>query len=232
MQKTLEERVKILEENLYKCLKINQVLLARVETLEKNLEQLERERNDEIIERKMEKELTHTKFKNFSVTTENDYGGNSPAPPKIQHLATNTVNVEYFGEDFLKDYNVVLSKTDGYEKQSARKNFIAKYNVRFFNCVNFNERMNNPNVEPVFEENSAAQRGDYWAIPISGNTFKVVPNVNSYTENYHVARAMGAVFDSNYINGSYSNIQLERAAEFTNSGQNWILTKKGKLILR
>ena len=134
------------------------------------------------------------------------------------------------GEDFLRDYNIWQSKTDGFEKNNARKDFIAKYKVRYFNCVNFNERMNQPKLPPIFEESSAS--GDYWAIQTAGNIFKVVPNVKSYNDNYHVARAMCEVFDSNFDAGNYSNIQLERAAEFTNSGKNWTLIRKGKLILR
>ena len=134
------------------------------------------------------------------------------------------------GEDFLRDYNIWQSKTDGFEKNNARKDFIAKYKVKYFNCVNFNERMNQPKLPPIFEESSAS--GEYWAIQTAENIFKVVPNVKSYNDNYHVARAMCEVFDSNFDAGNYSNIQLERAAEFTNSGKNWTLIRKGKLILR
>ncbi len=133
-------------------------------------------------------------------------------------------------EDFLRDYNIWQSKTDGFEKNNARKDFIAKYKVRYFNCVNFNERMNQPKLPPIFEESSSS--GDYWAIQTAENIFKVVPNVKSYNDNYHVARAMCEVFNSNFDAGNYSNIQLERAAEFTNSGKNWTLIRKGKLILR
>ena len=192
-------------------------------------------------------EIKPTRFEKFSAQTETTPPSNphivlskkeNPAPPKTVYerrpqKPANTINTPKSfsaGEDFLRDYNIWQSKTDGFEKINARKDFIAKYKVRYFNCVNYNERMNQPKLPPIFEESSAS--GEYWAIQTAGNIFKVVPNVKSYNDNYHVARAMCEVFDSNFDVGNYSNIQLERAAEFTNSGQNWTLVKKGKLILR
>lgn len=193
------------------------------------------------------KEIKPARFEKFSAQTETPPPANShivlrkkenSAPQKTVYgrrpqKAANTINAPInisAGEDFLRDYNIWQSKTDGFEKINARKDFIAKYKVRYFNCVNYNERMNQPKLPPIFEESSAS--GDYWAIQTAGNIFKVVPNVKSYNDNYHVARAMCEVFDSNFNSGNYSNIQLERAAEFTNSGQNWTLIRKGKLILR
>ena len=191
------------------------------------------------------KEIKPAHFEKFSVQTETSPPSNShitlrkkenPAPqnsPRRLQKTANTINTPQnfsTGEDFLRDYNIWQSKTDGFEKINARKDFIAKYKVRYFNCVNYNERMNQPKLPPIFEESPAS--GDYWAIQTAGNIFKVVPNVKSYNDNYHVARAMCEVFDSNFDAGNYSNIQLERAAEFTNSGQNWTLIRKGKLILR
>ena len=193
------------------------------------------------------KEIKPAHFEKFSAQIETSPPSNShitlrkkenPAPPKIVHgqriqKTANTIDTPQnfsTGEDFLRDYNIWQSKTDGFEKINARKDFIAKYKVRYFNCVNYNERMNQPKLPPIFEESPAS--GDYWAIQTAGNIFKVVPNVKSYNDNYHVARAMCEVFDSNFDSGNYSNIQLERAAEFTNSGQNWTLIRKGKLILR
>ena len=190
------------------------------------------------------KEIKPAHFEKFSAQIETSPPSNShitlrkkenPAPQKTvyeQRTPKNSTAPKTFsaGEDFLRDYNIWQSKTDGFEKINARKDFIAKYKVRYFNCVNYNERMNQPKLPPIFEESSAS--GDYWAIQTAGNIFKVVPNVKSYNDNYHVARAMCEVFDSNFDSGNYSNIQLERAAEFTNSGQNWTLIRKGKLILR
>ena len=191
------------------------------------------------------KEIKPAHFEKFSAQIETSPPSNShitlrkkenPAPqnsPRRLQKTANTINTPQnfsTGEDFLRDYNIWQSKTDGFEKINARKDFIAKYKVRYFNCVNYNERMNQPKLPPIFEESPAS--GDYWAIQTAGNIFKVVPNVKSYNDNYHVARAMCEVFDSNFDAGNYSNIQLERAAEFTNSGQNWTLIRKGKLVLR
>lgn len=190
------------------------------------------------------KEIKPARFKEFSAQIETPPPANShitlrkkpmTASPKTVYprKVTNTINTPQnisASEDFLRDYNIWQSKTDGFEKNNARKDFIAKYKVRYFNCVNFNERMNQPKLPPIFEESSAS--GEYWAIQTAENIFKVVPNVKSYNDNYHVARAMCEVFDSNFDAGNYSNIQLERAAEFTNSGKNWTLVRKGKLILR
>ncbi len=131
---------------------------------------------------------------------------------------------------FLKEYNLLLEKT-GYEAKTARDAFIEKYKVRGFTCANFNERINQPTLAPVFESYDKVQHSDYWAIPISGNKFKVVPNVKNYNENYHTARAMGEVFNSNFYSGNYAKIQVEDAAEFIKSGDNWSLCKAGKIYL-
>ena len=134
------------------------------------------------------------------------------------------------GNQFLKEYNLLLEKT-GYEAKTARDAFIEKYKVRGFKCANVDERINQPSLKAIFENAETVQRGDYWAIPISGNKFKVVPNVKNYTENYHTTRAMGEVFNSNFYSGNYAKIQVEDAAEFINSGNSWTLCKAGKIYL-
>ncbi len=250
---TLEDRIKSIEENLKLCF-IDEKILLRVKNLENKITE-----NETLKKRiaDLEKIITSLKLENSALEMRferlaNDF--NKTPPPANPHInlsektmtaspktvytprtqrATNTINTPKnisAGEDFLRDYNIWQSKTDGFEKNNARKDFIAKYKVRYFNCVNYNERMNQPQLPPIFEESSAS--GDYWAIQTAENTFKVVPNVKSYNDNYHVARAMCELFDSNFDAGNYVNIQLERAAEFTNSGQNWTLIRKGKLILR
>ncbi len=252
---TLEDRIKSIEENLKLCF-IDEKILLRVKNLENKIAE------NETLKKRiayLEKIITRLKLENSALEMHferlaNDF--NKTPPPANPHInlsektmtaspktvytprtqrATNTINTPKnisAGEDFLRDYNIWQSKTDGFEKNNARKDFIAKYKVRYFNCVNYNERINQPDLSPIFEENDSAQTSDYWAIPISGNTFKVVPNVKNYNKNYHLARAMGDVFDSNFSGGKYSNIQVEKAAEFTNSGKNWTLIRKGKLILR
>ncbi len=146
-----------------------------------------------------------------------NYPAKTPPPPTLLDKYA----------DFISEFNELNAKEmTGYEKQSARQNFVSKYNVKFFSCVNYNERMNNPNLEPEFAQQSG--KGDYWAYEVEADTFAVVPNVSSYTENLHVARAMGEVFNSNFKDGNYSNIRVVKPAIFKGM---WRLAEKGELVL-
>lgn len=222
----------------------------------KNSYNLERAEHDKFMEDKFARDLSATR-RSFSAETFNERStatlnnnlnfnrGNietAPRPVPVLRQKDNPVsssinminhsNISSSEKNFLQEYNDILSETDGYKKKTAREEFISKYNVRAFNCINFNERMNNPALTAIFEEVSPVRIGDYWAIPVSEKVFKVVPNVKAYNENYHIARAMGEVFNSGFNFSTYSKIYVDMAAEFTNSGQFWRLIKKGKIILR
>lgn len=130
-------------------------------------------------------------------------------------------------KDFIADFNA-LNNFAPNEKRVKRNEFFNKYQIRAFNCKNFNERMNNPALEPQFEIAAQAINGEYWAYEVESNTFAVVPNVKNYNDNYHGARAMVFVFDSNYSGGNYANIRVVKPAIFKGM---WRLGEKGELVL-
>ena len=130
-------------------------------------------------------------------------------------------------KDFIADFNA-LNNFAPNEKRVKRNEFFNKYQIRAFNCKNFNERMNNPALEPQFEIAAQAINGEYWAYEVESNTFAVVPNVKNYNDNYHGARAMVFVFDSNFSGGNYANIRVVKPAIFKGM---WQLGEKGELVL-
>ena len=91
--------------------------------------------------------------------------------------------------------------------------------------------MNRPKVAPKFSEAASIAGGDLWACEVEENIFAVVPNLKTYTENYHAERAFGIVFESNFEGGTYSRLRVERAATFELAGDEWKLKSAGKIIL-
>ena len=151
------------------------------------------------------------------------YGGNQ-ASPSVRNTPPPAQT------SFLDEYNALAGKSSS-ELRNARKDFLDRYRVRAFSCVNFADRMIDPVPPPRFAD---AENGEYWAIPLRENMYAVIPNVNirNYTDNHHSARAMGEVFDSNFrYGGDYRRIRVDKAAVFTCSGNVWTLAQKGKLIL-
>lgn len=141
----------------------------------------------------------------------------APPPPTLLDKCKN----------FIEDFNA-LNNFAPNEKRVKRNEFFNKYQIRAFNCKNFNERMNNPSLEPEFEIAAQAINGEYWAYEVESNTFAVVPNVKNYNDNYHGARAMVFVFDSNFSGGNYANIRVVKPAIFKGM---WRLGEKGELVL-
>lgn len=129
--------------------------------------------------------------------------------------------------DFVNDFNA-LSVKSGFELNEAKKEFMRKYNVRAFTCINFQERMNEPIPPPTFGSPSSGQTADLWAYEFDAGLFAVVPNVKTYTENHHSARAMGEIFRSNFAKGTYSKIRVEKPAVFKGM---WNFEKQGELVL-
>ncbi len=130
-------------------------------------------------------------------------------------------------KDFIADFNA-LNNFAPNERRGKRNEFFNKYQIRAFNCKNYNERMNNPALEPQFEIAAQAINGEYWAYEVESNIFAVVPNVKNYNDNYHGARAMVFVFDSNFSGGNYANIRVVKPAIFKGM---WRLGEKGELVL-
>ena len=155
----------------------------------------------------------------------------SNAPKKIavvEKIAPR--EAESFGEAFVTDFNA-LSKLSGFTARREREKFLRRHKVRAFTCANVEDRMNRPKLAPKFVDASSLSGGDFWASAIDGNTFAVVPNVKTYTENHHAERAFGVVFESNFDGGTYSRLRVERAAVFELASGKWKLKQAGKIVL-
>lgn len=153
---------------------------------------------------------------------------------KISQTAAPAANVP--ARNFTGEYNALADKS-GVELRNARADFFQRYQVKTFSCVNAEARVKSPAPPPEFRDRDG---GDFWAIPsalVSGsaneNTYVVYPNIAiRYTANHHFERALGEVFESNFVSGgTYSKIRVEQFAVFTCSGEGWTLFRKGRLKL-
>ena len=155
----------------------------------------------------------------------------------IQRISTNNQRDQQAPSSndsgLVANFNRLADKKAGYELNQARKEFVSKYNVRAFSCANYEERMNEPIPPPKFLDSESAFSGEYWAVPLKLTQFAVFPNVKAYTNNFHAARAMGEVFNSNFTSGrTYNEIIVDSPAIFEYSGAAWHLKKQGVLQLR
>ena len=149
---------------------------------------------------------------------------------KLSVAETSSQETKSVAESFVADFNA-LSKLSGFSSRQARAKFLSRHKVRGFTCANVTERMNNPALEPKFTETSAAANGDFWASAVDGNTFAVVPNLKTYTENHHAERAFGLIFESNFDGETYSRVRVDSAAIFELVGDDWRLQRRGKIFL-
>ena len=135
-------------------------------------------------------------------------------------------------EPLISDFNN-LKNFSGKDFNEQYRSFIRDHDVKAFSCEDVAGRMNNPNLPPTFSEVPSAKDGDFWAVPAQGNKFSVLPNPRTiYNDNFHVERAMGDVFESNFQPGNtYDKIQVERPAEFERIGRTWRIMGKGHLFL-
>lgn len=153
------------------------------------------------------------------------------APKKISAAKKNSPQeTNSIGESFVNDFNV-LERLSGFSARQAREKFLRRHKIRAFSCANVEERMNRPKLAPKFIESQSLTSGDFWACAVEGDTFAVVPNLKTYTENHHAERAFGLVFESNFEGGTYSRLRVERAAVFELVNDTWKLKQSGKIIL-
>jgi hypothetical protein len=134
---------------------------------------------------------------------------------------------------FLSEYNALQSSKQDKNLEIRQNQFRAKYALKSFKCVNYNERLITPSLIPKYEDEFA---GSFWAVSLDRqySRFYVVPALNIwYTHGRHNAGGMKEAFDSNYQDGKiYDNIRVIEPAIFRQSGTEWTLEKKGELELR
>lgn len=135
------------------------------------------------------------------------------------------------GSSFAKDYNK-LSKSGTIDDKMQREEFISRYNIQGFSCVNAGERVNNLIKEVVFQNVDSVVSGIYWAKSIAGIKYEVVPNPRiTYDETLHYYGGMKEAFISQFNGGTYNNIQVIEPAQFQKLNGKWILLKQGRIQL-
>ena len=223
------------------CLVIKSNAQAQIDKLTKNL----KERNKEISElkeiistldsEKINKIESKLKSLDQKIKLGNDNQSVQPSN-NIVIQKTNNYNssfnkykepsLEEKCSEFINAFNS-LSNINANEAVTAREDFAKKFKLKSFVCANSDMLINNPNLAPIFIEESDG--GYYWAYEIESGTYAVVPNVATYTEDLHSARAMGKVFKSNFDYGkNYSVIKVTKPAIFKGM---WNLETCGRLEL-
>lgn len=132
---------------------------------------------------------------------------------------------------FVEAYNSLMQRAkgmQGMEVKNARTGFISQFGVRAFKCVNFQSRVSHPELPPQFADESPVT-GSFWAIPIQGDRYAVVPNLKTYEAQIHDTGGMKEAFHSNFIPGkTFNSIMVVRPAIFA---AGWTLRELGELRL-
>ena len=133
---------------------------------------------------------------------------------------------------FLSEYNQFTTEgLTGFAMKQAREAMIAKYHIRSFSCRNAADRAYQPTLEPDYQSVDQGSSGDYWALPISGQTnYCVVPNPKiTYEAQIHGSGGMKEAFASNYHGGSFGHIRVSWPAIFSMVNNHWSIVRPGKV---
>ncbi len=146
-----------------------------------------------------------------------------------QRTAASQQNAPAWSE-FVEAYNALAQrKLTGFEARDARNDFGRRFGVRAFSCANFEQRMNRPDLPPVFADEPNIANGEYWAMPCSGGLYVVVPCMKTYEARNHSEGGMKEAFHSNFENGrTYNVITVIKPAIFQ---EGWKILRQGKLQL-
>ena len=172
--------------------------------------------------------------KNFQPIRHADSFKPLTVPPK-KSIAPTNLHTDFSERIFVKNFNrlnELRQRGKTVEFTEMRKDFIRENQVVSFCCENVNERMLDPKSPSIFVEVTPVKDGDFWAVPVEKNKFAVLPNLKSaYDDNYHVERALGEVFDSNFRGVPCERIQVIRPAFFEKNADSWHCLEKGRLFL-
>ncbi len=125
-----------------------------------------------------------------------------------------------------------VAKAKGLDSKTIRENFAERYRVIAFKCVNSEERVNRPELPPVFELSKPVD-SKLWGVPLSDGTLAVFPSpsLRDYESSIHNQGGMKELFNSTpkYMSGNYRRIELIQPAIVTQDLQ--IIKHKGELRL-
>lgn len=145
----------------------------------------------------------------------------APAAPAVPSWETRA-------RKFAAAYNQFLqTKVTGMGARNLKERFLQEYQIVGFSCVNYEDRMSNPDIQPLFQINENQKEAHYWACPLGGNLYAVVPNSREYEMQKHTTVGYGKVFHSNYAGGVYHSITVIQPAIF----RELVLQRPGQLQL-
>lgn len=145
----------------------------------------------------------------------------APAAPAVPSWETRA-------RTFAAAYNRFLqTKVSGMGARNLKERFLQEHQIVGFSCVNYADRMSNPDIQPLFQINENQKEAHYWACPLGGNLYAVVPNSREYEMQKHTTVGYGEVFRSNYAGGVYHSIKVIQPAIF----RELVLQRPGQLQL-
>lgn len=153
----------------------------------------------------------------------------APQSVKMMCSAGSTVSSEPYDEsladEFIATYNALYDMEDGMQQRVNDKKLKDSPFVTMFTCANHNERVVDPSIPPVF---ATEREGPYMAYHLGNDYYAVIPARVTYEQTRNVAYAFKEVFDSNYVEGAYTKIKVQKPAIFQGK---WKLIRKGKVEL-
>ena len=225
MQTRLQQKVETLER---KCDERNQ----QVKNLERRLERLERAyktQQEHLIKQELSQAKSRIAQQGRQVEATRPAVQTVPMPrPRTAPAAPAVPSWETRARKFAAAYNQFLqTKVSGTGARNLKERFLQKHQIVGFSCVNYADRMSNPNIQPLFQINENQKEAHYWACPLGGNLYAVVPNSREYEMRKHTTVGYGKVFRSNYAGGVYHSITVIQPAIF----RELVLQRPGRLLL-
>lgn len=210
-------------------------LEKRITDLEKHITKLSKN----ITDNKKQHNAIMDFSKNHQTTSDTQKSSktNSIAAEKNSPLNTNTLEqhqqMEKLWKQFINKYNQLsYNKTNSYQDNLDRKDFVQSNNIKTFSCENYEDRLRNPNLAIKLKSVDTSS-GMYWAFPLKDTLFAVVPNLKTtYEYQLHETAGMKEAFKSNFESGStFSRVIVKIPAIFDYTNGIWTLKKQGEIEL-
>ena len=151
-------------------------------------------------------------------------------PSSARQLATADQNAELRAISGAFQKMTSDLKASPWDSNTIKANFAQMYRVVAFKCINSSERVNRPELPPVFAE-SNLNDGTFWGVPISTNGALFVfpkPGLSDYESGRHYQGGFKELFDVPYSGGNYRKIDVELPAVMT---RDFKIIRQGKLNL-
>ena len=155
---------------------------------------------------------THHRMTN-TVTNANTTVQNVFAEKKSTLPSSNTISSGDKLKQIADEFNAMVTRASnaGMGVVDVKREFVQKYGVIAFKCVNYHERMSDSGLPPQFAVDEPLAGKNLWGIPINNEYLAVVPNMPDYEKNAHFKGGMKELFNPEYSDGRYK-IKVKRPA--------------------